>query len=100
MSGLASQTTTSSIREVMPELINRVLNHWHVPFSKLLHQLRDRQPAEFGGFPDGHLPIRIQPAGRDRAQIFLDVLKLILRDVNVGIVNDHSDVEVARSVGA
>ena len=84
----------------MPELINRVLNHWHVPFGKPLHQLRDREPAQFGSSADGHLPIRIQPAGCDRAQILLDVLKLIFGDINVGIVNDHADVEVARSVGA
>jgi hypothetical protein len=84
----------------MPELIDRILNHWHVPFGKLLHQLRDREPAEFGGFPDGHLAIRIQPAGRDCAQVFLDVLELVLRDVDVGIVNDHADVEVARRVCA
>lgn len=81
-------------------MIDRVLNHGHVPFGELFHQLRNGEPAEFSSFPDGHLSIRIQPAGRDRAQVFLDVLELVLGDVNVGIVNDHADVEVARSVGA
>ncbi len=84
----------------MPELVNRVLNHWDMPFSELLDQLGHREPAELGGLADGHLTIRVQSSGRDSTQVFLEVLELVLRHLDIGIVNNDADVEVARSRSA